>query len=57
MQMNETALLESASAWANQDPDVETREELLALIEAKDISSLESRMNARLDFGTAGLGG
>ncbi|MTA59402.1 MAG: hypothetical protein F2550_03620, partial [Actinobacteria bacterium] len=52
--MNETALLESASAWANQDPDAETRDELLALIEAKDISALESRMNSRLDFGTAG---
>ena len=57
MQMNETALLESASAWANQDPDAETRDELLALIEAKDISALESRMNSRLDFGTAGLRG
>ncbi|MEY4559320.1 MAG: hypothetical protein RLZ82_335 [Actinomycetota bacterium] len=55
--MNETALLESASAWANQDPDVVTRDELLSLIEAKDISALESRMNARLDFGTAGLRG
>jgi phosphomannomutase len=55
--MNETVLLESASAWAKQDPDIETRDELLALIEAKDISALESRMNARLDFGTAGLRG
>ena len=57
MQQNETALLESALAWANQDPDVETRDELMALIEANDIAALESRMNSRLDFGTAGLRG
>ena len=55
--MNEAELLESALAWAEQDPDAETRAELIALIEAKDIPSLASRMNSRLDFGTAGLRG
>ena len=55
--MNEAELLESALAWAEQDPDAETRAELIALIEAKDIPSLASRMGSRLEFGTAGLRG
>jgi len=55
--MNEAELLKSALAWAEQDPDAETRAELIALIEAKDFPSLASRMNSRLDFGTAGLRG
>jgi len=55
--MNEAELLESALAWAEQDPDAETRAELIALIEAKDIPSLASRMDSRLEFGTAGLRG
>lgn len=57
MAMNETALLEAALAWANQDPDDETRAELNALIEDKDFASLRDRMGGRLDFGTAGLRG
>jgi phosphomannomutase len=50
-------LFDSARAWAAQDPDTETREELLALIESGDEAAIESRMGARLDFGTAGLRG
>ena len=50
-------LFDAAKAWASQDPDSETREELLSLIEAGDTAALESRMGARLDFGTAGLRG
>lgn len=50
-------LFEAARKWAAQDPDTETREELLALIESGDTAELESRMGARLDFGTAGLRG
>jgi len=52
-----TDLFDSARAWAAQDPDAETREELIALIESGDEVALESRMGARLDFGTAGLRG
>jgi phosphomannomutase len=50
-------LFDAARAWAAQDPDAETREELLALIESNNASEIEARMGARLDFGTAGLRG
>ncbi len=50
-------LIAAAQAWADQDPDAETRNELLALISAKDIAALEARMGSRLEFGTAGLRG
>ncbi|MEY4494785.1 MAG: hypothetical protein RL570_900, partial [Actinomycetota bacterium] len=50
-------LFDAARAWAAQDPDVETRDELLTLIESGDSAAIESRMGARLDFGTAGLRG
>lgn len=50
-------LFDAARAWAAQDPDAETRAELLALIESSDSAAIESRMGARLDFGTAGLRG
>lgn len=50
-------LFDAARAWAAQDPDAETRAELLALIESGDSAAIESRMGARLDFGTAGLRG
>ena len=52
-----TQLFDAARAWADQDPDTETREELISLIEAGDVAALESRMGSRLDFGTAGLRG
>lgn len=49
--------IEIAKAWAAQDPDEETKQELLGLISTGDESELESRMAYRLDFGTAGLRG
>ena len=52
-----TQLFDAATAWAAQDPDTETREELLALIAAGDTQAIEARMGSRLDFGTAGLRG
>lgn len=52
-----TQLFDAAQAWAAQDPDTETREELLALIAAGDTQAIEVRMGSRLDFGTAGLRG
>lgn len=50
-------LIESAKKWAAQDPDPETKTELLSLIEADDVDELSARMSSRLDFGTAGLRG
>jgi phosphomannomutase len=50
-------LIAAANAWAAQDPDPQTKEELLALIDVADLGELESRMGTRLDFGTAGLRG
>jgi len=55
--MNLDELLAKAQAWADQDPDVETRTELLSLIEAADETALLQRMGQRLKFGTAGLRG
>lgn len=52
-----TQLFDAAKAWAAQDPDTETREELLALIAVGDTQAIEARMGSRLDFGTAGLRG
>ena len=52
-----TDLLERARAWAAEDPDPETRAELLALIEAGDTAELEDRFRGPLEFGTAGLRG
>ncbi len=46
-----------AISWAAQDPDPETRSELLDLIEAADFEAISDRMGSRLDFGTAGLRG
>ena len=50
-------LVAAAEAWAAQDPDPETKHELISLIAAGDESALANRMNSRLDFGTAGLRG
>ncbi len=56
-------LLASARAWADQDPDAETRAELNGLIadaeadNARALSELHNRFSARLEFGTAGLRG
>ncbi|WP_296632718.1 phospho-sugar mutase [Rhodoluna sp.] len=50
-------LLAAAKAWAAQDPDKETRHELISLIAAGDEAGIAARMNTRLEFGTAGLRG
>jgi phosphomannomutase len=50
-------LLQAATAWAEQDPDAQTRSELLDLIAARDESALLERCGKRLGFGTAGLRG
>ncbi|PIE41969.1 MAG: phosphomannomutase [Gammaproteobacteria bacterium] len=50
-------LLKTAQSWANQDPDLQTKQELQNLIDANDIAELEKRFSGRLQFGTAGLRG
>ncbi|MBO9523784.1 MAG: phospho-sugar mutase [Nocardioidaceae bacterium] len=50
-------LLERARAWAAEDPDPETRAELLGLVEAGDTEELADRFRGTLEFGTAGLRG
>ena len=55
--MNLDELLLAATAWAEQDPDAQTRSELLALIAARDEAALLDRCGKRLGFGTAGLRG
>lgn len=52
-----SALIAAAVAWAAQDPDPQTKAELLGLVSEGNLSELEARMSARLDFGTAGLRG
>ena len=51
------ALLEQARAWASEDPDPQTREELERLIAADDRAELADRFDGTLEFGTAGLRG
>jgi phosphomannomutase len=55
--MNLDDLLQAATAWAEQDPDAQTRSELLALIATRDEAALLDRCGKRLAFGTAGLRG
>jgi phosphomannomutase len=55
--MNLDELLQAATAWAEQDPDSQTRSELLALVAARDEAALLERCGKRLGFGTAGLRG
>lgn len=50
-------LIARAKAWLAEDPDVETREELAALIDAGDVEELAARFGGTLQFGTAGLRG
>ena len=57
MSQNLADLIAAASAWADQDPDLETRAELEELIDQRDVASLASRFDSRLEFGTAGLRG
>ena len=50
-------LLQRARAWAAEDPDSRTQQELLALVEQQDYEELAERMAGPLTFGTAGLRG
>lgn len=51
------SLVERARAWAEADPDGESRAALLALASAGDVSALEGAFEPPLTFGTAGLRG
>ncbi|HEY0952868.1 phospho-sugar mutase [Nocardioides sp.] len=55
------SLLETARAWAAEDPDSQTRAELEAVIAdveaGGDASDLHDRFDGTLEFGTAGLRG
>ena len=46
-----------ARAWLAEDPDLATRAELVALLDAGDLVALGERFGGRLEFGTAGLRG
>lgn len=50
-----TALFDTARAWAALDPDATTRAQLEALIDARDEGQLGPMFNGRIAFGTAGL--
>ncbi|AVZ74942.1 phosphomannomutase [Streptomyces lunaelactis] len=50
-------LIARASAWLDEDPDSETRDELGKLIAARDLDELAARFGGTLQFGTAGLRG
>jgi phosphomannomutase len=50
-------LIGQAGAWIVADPDPETRAELEALVEAKDLGALADRFAEPLTFGTAGIRG
>jgi phosphomannomutase len=45
----------AARAWLAGDPDPSTRAELLALLDADDMTELMSRFAAVVEFGTAGM--
>ncbi|MDP9433849.1 MAG: phospho-sugar mutase [Actinomycetota bacterium] len=51
------ALARAARAWADDDPDPATRDEVLALLAAGDVEGLRVRFDGCLVFGTAGLRG
>jgi phosphomannomutase len=50
-------LFSRARAWAAEDPDGDTRNELEALLVADEIEELADRFDGKLEFGTAGLRG
>ena len=60
---DQSDLLERAQAWADEDPDPQTRAELGALVEAAGsgdetaLADLADRFAGTLEFGTAGLRG
>ncbi|MFI1885663.1 phospho-sugar mutase [Streptomyces jumonjinensis] len=50
-------LITRARAWLAEDPDPQTRQELVGLIEAGETAELAARFSGTLQFGTAGLRG
>lgn len=48
-------VVERARAWISGDPDPSTRAQLQALLDERDIASLEPLMGETLIFGTAGI--
>ncbi len=50
-------LFSRARAWAAEDPDGDTRNELEALLVADELEELADRFDGKLEFGTAGLRG
>ncbi len=50
-------LFSRARAWADEDPDGDTRNELEALLVGDEVEELADRFDGRLEFGTAGLRG
>ena len=55
--MREDELRRRARAWADEDPDPDTRKEVTTLLERDDVQGLRERFGSRLEFGTAGLRG
>jgi len=51
------SIIDRARSWIAQDPDLETRRELEAMIDRGDVQALEERFSGSLQFGTAGLRG
>ncbi|MCK6504596.1 phospho-sugar mutase [Myxococcota bacterium] len=50
-------LIHAARAWMAHDPDPVTRDQTLAMVEARDLDALASCFGQRLGFGTAGIRG
>jgi len=50
-----TDILELASRYISIDPHEDTRNEIRALLDAKEIPALEKLLLSRMEFGTAGL--
>ncbi|MSP73167.1 MAG: phospho-sugar mutase [Myxococcales bacterium] len=50
-------ILSRAAAWADDDPDATTREQVLGWVETRDEVALRAAFDGRLEFGTAGLRG
>ncbi|GHG13052.1 phosphomannomutase [Streptomyces albogriseolus] len=55
--MEDDALIAQAQAWLAEDPDPDTREELVRLIDDGNHAELAARFAGTLQFGTAGLRG
>jgi phosphomannomutase len=56
-QVTMTDLLAMAAAWANADPDPETRAQIEDLISGGDLTTLDDLFSTELTFGTAGIRG